>query len=139
MKVKNRLRKLIPRQMELSGAIGGTRMFVSRIGIYLTFINWVMLSTIFWSDSEIIRHVFLGSYWLFLLLGLGGAVFVALLFEWVVVFPSEVRFTQYQWAKGDRSPLYSEIKEMRKIVERLEQKISEPRREVGDEKCTVKN
>ena len=125
------IRRLIPRQMELSGAIGGMRMFVSRIGIYLAFINWVMLSRIFWSDSEAIRHIFLGSYWLFLLLGLGGAVFVALLFEWVVVFPSEVRFTQYQWARGDRSPIYNEIVETKKIVSRLEKEVSELRREVG--------
>lgn len=135
MKIKNILRRLIPKQKELPGAIGGVRMFISRIGIYLAFINWVMISRIFWSDSEIIRHVFLGSYWLFLFLGLGGVVFVALLIEWVVMFPSEIRFSQYQWAKGDRSPLYSEIAETRKIVSRLEKEISELRRELrGHEK-----
>ncbi len=134
MKIKNNLRRLIPRQMELSGAIGGMRMFVSRIGIYLAFINWVMISRIFWADSEVIRYVFLGSYWLFLFLGLGGVVFVALLIEWVVMFPSEVRFSQHQWAKGDRSPLYSEIAETRETVARLEKEISELRRELRGHK-----
>ena len=100
-------------------------MFISRIGIYLALINWVMLSSIFWTSTPLVRSIFLNSYWLFLFLGLGGIIVIVLLIEWVVMFPSEIRFTQYQWAKGSRSPLYREVTETRKIVEKLEKEISE--------------
>lgn len=128
--MKRIFRRLIPKQMELSGTIGGARMFVSRIGIWIGFLNWIMLSRVFWSDSELIQHIFLNSYWLFLFLGLGSLLFVALLLEWVVMYPSEIRFSHYQWAKGGRSPLYSEIVETRKIVSKLEKEIFELRQEL---------
>jgi len=130
MGIKNGLKRLIPRQRELPGWIGGARMLVSRIGVYLAYVNWLMLSIIFWSSSPLVRSIFLNSYLLFLFLGLGGVVAVALLIEWVLVLPSEVRFTQNQWAKGNRSPLYSQLVETRKSVGRLEREVSKLREEL---------
>lgn len=136
MNVKNSLRRLIPKQRELPGWIGGVRMLVSRIGVYLGYVNWVMLSVMLWtlSLSPFVRSIFLNSYWLFLFLGLGSVVAIALFVEWVLVLPSEIRFTQNQWAKGDRSPIYREVVETRKTLEKFEKKfekeISELKREL---------
>ncbi|MBA7646333.1 hypothetical protein ES703_54095 [subsurface metagenome] len=69
--------------------------------------------------------IFLNSYWLFLFLGLGSLVAVALLIEWVIMLPSEIRFVQHQWAKEDRSPLYREVVETRKAVKDLQKEIFE--------------
>ncbi len=125
MKIKNALRRLVPRQRELPGWIGGARMLLSRIGVYLGYANWLMLATLFWASFPLVRNIFLNSFLLFLFLGLGSIVAGALFVEWVLVLPSEIRFTQHQWAKGSRSPLYRELIETRKAVEKLEKEVRE--------------
>ena len=106
-------------------AIGGVMWLVRQIAFYLSIVNFVMISRIFWDTSAIVRDLFFQNYWLFLFGGLGLIMFVASLIEYKLVAPSWFKFQQYQSMTIERSPVYKEVVEMRKEIAEIKKLLEE--------------
>lgn len=106
------IRRLL-RQHEVP-AIGGAMWLVRQVAFYLSIVNFVMISRVFWDASAVVRGIFFQSYWLFLIGGLGLIMLVASFVEYKLVAPSWFKFQQHQSMTIERSPIYKEVIEMRK-------------------------
>lgn len=118
-KIKNMVGRLL-RQREIP-VIGGTLWMLRQVTFYISIINFVMISRVFWDTNTGIRSIF-PNYWAFLFLGLGTITLVAMVIEYKVVLPSLFKFQQYQSYRLERSPIYKEVIELRRDVKKLLEK-----------------
>lgn len=114
-KVIKKMKGLLPKQKEVSGWLGGFSFLLRRTAFYFSLVNYLMVSHVFYVTSPAVREIF-GSYWIFLIvLGLGLAALM--IFEYVIMLPSLMRFQQTQYYKEDRSPLYDRLDEIERKIE----------------------
>jgi len=109
------------RQIETGTKIGGILTLLQRCQFYFSLLNFLMILATFYYTT--LRHI-LSIPFLVFAVGMAGALFALMVIEYVVIYPSFVAFQMHQAYK--RNPLVrdveevkKEVKELRKIVERI--------------------
>ena len=103
------------KQKETGTFIGGLKLQLARSGFYFTIINFgLILITAYYTTIHPLYPalpfgVFLACL-IFLLVGL-------MIFEYTIIYPSEVAFTAHQIWKKKRNPLFDEIATIRKDLD----------------------
>jgi len=105
-------------QVELGPHLGGAKTLFQRSGIIARMITMVSAMSAAWSTSTTLRELFFGSYALFL-----GSAIAALcawmVFDYVLIIPSEQSFRQGQAHRTERSPLKRDHEEIQEQLEAL--------------------
>lgn len=106
-------------QVELGPHLGGAKTLFQRSGIIARMITMVSAMSAAWSTSHTLRELFLGSYALFL-----GSAIAALcawmVFDYVLIIPSEQSFRQGQAHRTERSPLKRDHEKIQRQLEDLD-------------------
>ena len=103
------------KQKETGTFIGGLKLQLARSGFYFTIINFgLILITAYYTTIHPLYPtlpfgVFLACL-IFLLVGL-------IIFEYTIIYPSEVAFTAHQIWKEKRNPLFKEITSIREDLD----------------------
>jgi hypothetical protein len=106
-------------QVELGPHLGGAKTLFMRSGIVTRMITMLSAMSAAWSTSHTLRSLFAGSYFLFVgaaLLVMGGWM----VFDYVLILPSEQSFRQGQAHREERSPLKRDHDEMMQRLEALD-------------------
>jgi len=102
-----------PRQIKGRIWLGRLKVTFSRIGAYVSYINFLMLILTFYSVTG---HRY-ASLETFLLLAIVGVLILGD-FDYFIMLPSEVSFQNEQVAKHN-NPIYDEIKVIKKKLEEV--------------------
>lgn len=97
--------------------LGGLKTIVGRLTFYVGFFNLVLLVPTAYNSSPTLRAVF-PSVFVFaslILLLLG----IAMVLEFAVVYPSQIKFNKEQSAKNLRDPIYREVLAVREDLASL--------------------
>lgn len=104
-------------QLELGPYVGGVKLLFQRSGIVTRLITMISAMSAFWSTNNTLRSLFGGNYPLFI----GSALLVMavwMVFDYVVILPSEQNFRQGEAHTKERSPLKRDHEEiLRKLDE----------------------
>jgi hypothetical protein len=105
-------------QLELSGHVGGAKQMFQRSGIVARMITMVSAMSAAWATSSTLRGLFFDSYPLFLAAAF-GALAAWMVVDYVLILPSEQRFSQEQSQRKERSPLKRDHEELKRSLEEL--------------------
>ena len=118
-------------QIETGTTLGGIITLLQRCQFYFSLLNFLMILATFYYTT--LRHVLPIPFVLFMLL-MGGLLFVLMLIEYVIVFPSFIAFQMHQAYK--RNPLVKDVEEIKKEIkelkEMLEEVVTHARENLGD-------
>ena len=103
----------IPQKIVL--VIGAMKELAVRTAFYISVLNFIMISVTAYNTT--IKHYLDIPFWLFVVI-LGTIVFMAMLFEYAIVYPSVVAFNSRQWYKHN-NPLVKDIKEIKEELKKL--------------------
>lgn len=110
-------KKFIPKQKEISSWLGGMSYLLRSTAFYFSIVNLILITHVFYVTSPDVQGFFT-SYWIFLgCLGIG--LLSLMTFEYIVVVPSMMRFSQEQIYKSNRSPLWSRLDKIEKELEEI--------------------
>ena len=99
--------------------VGALRTYASRMSFYLSVPNTLMIATLFYHQSSIVRDLFPTVYhWVgFILVGVvPGAVFV----DRFLLHPAEITYNAHQASREARNPVYRELLKVSRQLDRLE-------------------
>ncbi|MDI6860235.1 MAG: hypothetical protein QMC85_07045 [Methanocellales archaeon] len=117
------LGRFVPTQIEMSTFMGGVKTLLQETAFYITIINLIMITRLFYySASDPWIRTFFPHYLLFMLALVALAV-LCMTFEYTIMYPSKMKFGQEQAVKADRSPLMREVLEIRRQLNRIEERI----------------
>lgn len=97
--------------------LGATKTFAGRARFYFSYPQFLMISVVFYYDSQLIQSYFPNIYgWVAALVLLGLA---SMVFEYVVVYPAEVIFNRGQNERSGRSPTYDKLLDLEEKLDAL--------------------
>jgi len=98
--------------------IGATKTFAARSQFYFSFPQFIMIATLFYYQSGLIQSAFPTIYlWVAFLFVVGLSTMV---FEYVVMFPSQITFNAGQNSRENRNPLFREVMALHRRLDDLE-------------------
>lgn len=101
--------------------IGATKTFAARSQFYFSFPQFIMIATLFYYQSGLIQSVFPTIYyWVAFLFAVGLATMV---FEYTVMFPSQITFNAGQNSRENRNPLFREVMALHRRLDELEPRL----------------
>ena len=95
--------------------IGAMKHVFVRTGFYITGINFIMLAMT--TYQVVLKDYIQIPFWVFFL-GLVSVVMVAMVFEFVVMMPSEIAFTNWQSYKHN-NPVRADLKIVKDELEEI--------------------
>ena len=108
----------IPKQKRIK-YIGGLKLLLTRASFYISILNFLMLAST--SYVVVVKKYFYIPFWLFLM-GLVAVVVVVMIFEWAIMLPSEISFTNWQYYEHD-NPIRVDLESIKHDLEELKRKI----------------
>lgn len=96
---------------------GRLKVTFSRVGAYVSYINFLMLILTFYT----IKGYKYASLEVFLLIAVIGIAVIGL-FDYFIMLPSEIAFGNEQATKH-QNPIYDEVKEIKKKLEEMGKKL----------------
>jgi len=105
------LKLKVPKQIETGTFIGGIITLLQRCQFYFSMLNFLMILATFYYTT--MRHVIPISFLLFVTI-MAGLLFVLMLIEYVIIYPSFVAFQNYQAYL--RNPLTNDVLEIKREV-----------------------
>lgn len=99
--------------------VGALRTYASRMSFYLSVPNTLMIATLFYGQSTIVRSLFPTVYhWVgFILVGVvPAAVFV----DRFLLHPAEITYNAHQSSREARNPVYRELVKVSRQLDRME-------------------
>mgnify|MGYP000353681338 CR=1 FL=1 len=109
-----------PKQIETGTTIGGIMVLIQRAQFYFSLLNFLMILATFYYTT--MRHIMPVPFWVFLIL-MAGLLFVLMLVEYTIIFPSFVAFQARQTYL--RNPLVDDVREIKKEIEELKKMLEE--------------
>lgn len=106
-----------PRQIRGRIWLGRLKVTFSRLGAYVSYINFLMLILTFYTVKG---HKY-ASLEVFLFIAILGIVVIGIL-DYFVMLPSEQAFLNEQFAKH-QNPVYEEVKDIKKKLEEMGKKL----------------
>lgn len=98
--------------------LGGVKVIAGRLTFYVGFLNLIMLVPTAYNSSPTLRavfpNVFVFAAFIIVILG------VAAVFEYGIVYPSQLKFGKQQAAKNERDPIYGEVGRLHDRLGRIE-------------------
>jgi len=124
-RILNHIPKFVPVQKEMSTILGGTKTLLQEITFYISILNLIMITRLFYysTSDPWIRMIF--PHYLVFMAIIAVAAVACMTFEYAIMIPSKVRFSQEQAYKADRSPIMREVKELKKQLDYIQKKIEE--------------
>lgn len=109
----------IPEQKRVSPFLGGLKELFSRVMFYVGIINFILIVVTAYHTSikDIMPIPFL-AFFSILIVGL----FVAMIFEYIIVLPSSVAFSNRQSYKHD-NPIKEDMNKILKKLDNIEEEI----------------
>ena len=108
----------IPKQKRIK-YIGGLKLLLARSSFYISILNFLMLAST--SYVVVIKKYFYIPFWLFLL-SMVAVVVVVMIFEWAVMLPSEISFTNWQTYEHN-NPIRKDLEFIKQDLDELKKKI----------------
>jgi len=108
----------IPKQKRIR-YIGGLKLLLTRSSFYISMLNFLMLAST--SYVIVIKEYFYIPFWIFLL-GLIGMLVMVMIFEWAIMLPSEIAFTNWQYYEHN-NPIRTDLEIVKKSIEELKKKL----------------
>jgi len=110
---------IIPKQKRIK-YIGGLKLLLARSSFYISILNFLMLAST--SYVVVIKKYFYIPFWLFLLCMI-LIVIGAMIFEWAIMLPSEIAFTNWQTYEHN-NPIRADLESIKRDLEELKRKIT---------------
>lgn len=114
IKYGKRKKMKIPTQKRIK-YIGGVKVLFTRTGFYITLLNFLMLTVT--SYTVVVKDVIKIPFWFFFLI-ICIVLFCAMLFEWVILLPSEIAFSNKQ-AYEHNNPIRGDLEDIKREVDAL--------------------
>lgn len=106
-----------PKQIRVK-YIGGLKTLISRCTFYIGILNFLMLAAT--SYTVVVKGIIDVPFWVFLL-GMVVVVLVAMIFEYTIMLPSELSFTNWQTYEHD-NPIRRDLEEIKEKLKEIEKK-----------------
>jgi len=100
--------------------IGGLKNVFSRAQFYLSLINFFQVSVV--TYAIVVKGFAAWMTWYEYLALLGGVVIVAMVFEYKIMLPSEMAFSNWQWWTHG-NPLKPAIEDLQKEIRELREEL----------------
>jgi len=110
----------VPKQIETGTTLGGILTLLQRCQFYFSLLNFLMILATFYYTT--LRH-FLSINFIIFLVIMAGLLFVLMLVEYVIVYPSLVAFQMHQAYK--RNPLVKDVEEIKREIKELKKVLKE--------------
>ena len=107
----------IPKQKRIK-YIGGLKLLLARSSFYISILNFLMLAST--SYIVVIKNYFYIPFCLFLLT-MVAMVVGAMIFEWAIMMPSEIAFTNWQTYEHN-NPIRTDLESIKRDLEELKKK-----------------
>lgn len=98
--------------------LGAIKTFAARSQFYAAFPQFVMIATLFYYQSDLIQSYFPNIWHWVAFLGVIGVATVV--FEYTVMFPSQITFNAGQNSRENRNPLFREVMRLHRRLDELE-------------------
>lgn len=108
----------IPEQKKISPFLGGLKELFSRVMFYAGIINFILIVVTAYHTS--IKDITTIPFWAFFLTLIIG-LFIAMVFEYIIVLPSSISFSNRQSYKHD-NPIREDMNKILKKLDDIEQK-----------------
>lgn len=118
----------IPRQIKGRIWLGRMKVVFSRIGAYVSYINFLILVLTFYT----IRGYKYASLEMFLMFAVVGIIVLSM-FDYFIMLPCEQAFGNEQAAKH-QNPIYEKIKKVDAVLGDIERELEELKTHLGDGK-----
>lgn len=103
-----------PRTLRYLGAL---KRQSGRSRFYVSFAQFSMIAVLFYNDSAAVQGLFPSIWsWALTLVAFGGLLMVV---DYIVVFPSEITYSQGQAARENRNPTFREVRENGRKLDQL--------------------
>lgn len=109
----------IPEQKKVSPFLGGLKELFSRVMFYAGIINFILIVVTAYHTS--IKDITPIPFWVFFLTLIIG-LFIAMVFEYVVILPSSISFSNRQSYKHD-NPIREDMNKILKKLDDIENEI----------------
>lgn len=101
--------------------IGGIKNLFTRSTFYISILNFAMLAAT--SYVVVVKEFVNVPFWVFLLV-ISGLVLIAMVFEYVVMLPSETAFLNWQSYEHE-NPIRTDLEEIKEELKKLKEIIKE--------------
>ena len=108
----------IPKQKRIK-YIGGLKLLLARSSFYISILNFLMLAST--SYVVVIKKYFYIPFWLFLFCMI-LIVIGAMVFEWAIMLPSEISFTNWQIYEHN-NPIRRDLESIKHDLEELKKRL----------------
>ncbi|RLI75653.1 hypothetical protein DRO97_02755 [Archaeoglobales archaeon] len=119
------------KQKEPGAILGGMRTIFTRTQTYFSIINFLLILVTAYYTT--IRHVFpwlpFFVFFVFLVILLMGLM----VFEYTVMFPSDITFQWHQIWRPERNPMYGEIKHIQEELDEIKERLKRIEEKLGVE------
>ncbi|NLV14364.1 hypothetical protein [Haloarcula argentinensis] len=109
--------------------LGGLKTIAGRLTFYRGFLTFLMIIPVAY-ESAIVKSVF-PTLWSFVA-AMAGALGLAAIAEYGIIYPSQIKFNKSQAAKNDRDPIYERTRRIESQLEDVKASLDDQQRPVAD-------
>lgn len=110
-------------QLESGPRIGGIKKQFQRSNFVMLPITMLSAMVAAYSTTPQLRQIF-SSFWVFMLFVVLG-VGLWMIFDFILLYPSEQAYTQFQHHRRERSPLKQDTEDILELLDELEENVRE--------------
>lgn len=103
--------------------LGAIKTFAARSQFYAAFPQFVMIATLFYYQSDLVQSFFPTIWgWVAFLAVIGVGTVI---WEYTVMFPSQITFNAGQNSRENRNPLFKEVMKLHRRLDEIEPQLTD--------------